>query len=230
MYASEHAYLQPLALGTDFTFTSGPLSFVYTGLFLPRTFPWFVLGLVTTSAAIAAVIYVSERRWAYLLLFAVSVISFAPLSADSSLYLTPFAVFLAAVTTEGRAHYVRILVVPPSVLALAKFTAFALSVALLLLADMAELLDKRRPPLNLFLFVAACFVLYAAIGQPPEGFPSYIFNSLDVADGYARAMGNFVWSWRQTVYVSVAAILAVGSLLLAGVRLGARPKGFRTSV
>src|ERR1043165_9759047 len=42
MAALEYSYLKGLVLGRDVSFTFGPLSFVYTRLFHPATFPWAI--------------------------------------------------------------------------------------------------------------------------------------------------------------------------------------------
>src|SRR5215470_4259210 len=62
-YASEYAYRTRLIFGRDFVFTSGPLSFVSTGLFHPDTFPWIVIAFGYGMLVYVAAVWWSDRRW-----------------------------------------------------------------------------------------------------------------------------------------------------------------------
>src|SRR5258705_2193760 len=98
MYASEYAYRNSLVFGRDFSFTSGPLSFVYTGLFSADTY-WIVfLGLIITALSFLCVVWFSISPAFSVIPLALAALAFAPLSEDAALYLTPFAAFLCALT------------------------------------------------------------------------------------------------------------------------------------
>src|ERR1700747_2029164 len=59
--ALEYSYLNGLVLGRDFSFPAGPLSFIYTRLFHPETFPWAIAATIHAAAVYTALICLSPN-------------------------------------------------------------------------------------------------------------------------------------------------------------------------
>ena len=213
--ALEYAYLHGLVLGRDFSFTAGPLSFVYTRIFHPDTFIWVAIAVIHAAAVYVATVYWSPHRSASVVLVGGLALCWAPLSPDALYLSLPLAVFLLSITGAAPAGVVAILVAGLALSSLAKFSVVLLSLPLLLLADILALIERKPRYWHAALYCASVVALYCAAGQPLNAMPDFLAGAIDVAFGYGQAMANFDWTSQQTALVLVSAgLLASAALLL----------------
>jgi hypothetical protein len=215
-YAMEFAYRTGLVFGRDFSFTSGPLSFVYTHLFGPQTFGWIVAGFGVCLAAYLAAIWWSPVRSAAVLGLLLMVAAAAPLYQDVVYFSLSLMVFLLALNGRAPRVVVAVLAAGLALPCLAKFNIFVIALPLLGLADCAALLGRRRFYAVTPIWTAAFVGFYVASGQPITALGEFLLASLDVANGYGQTMGNFWWSAHQTAIVLMSLAVLGGAALLTG--------------
>jgi hypothetical protein len=201
----EYAYLQGLVFGRDFTFTSGPLSFVHTHYFHPRTFPWVAAAMLHAAAVYTVVVLSVRPRGLAILVAGLLVICFAPLNPDALYMSLPLAIFLLTVTQAAPAWIIAVLVAGLALSGLAKFSILMLAMPLLVLADLAALVEGRRRCWHAAIYGLSVVSLYAASGQPLGALPEYFLGSLDFASGYGQSMANFFWTAHQAALALVCA-------------------------
>jgi hypothetical protein len=210
-YAAEYAYLNGLVFGRDFSFTCGPLSFVYTHLFHPETFHWIAISTVHALMIYFAAVWWSANRCVAVACLAVLALIFAPLAADALFFSLCLLVFLMAIAERTPTVVVVVLVTGLAIPSLAKFNIFLLAMPLMLLAD-ATALARRSPCYGLSaIYFLSLLAFYVISGQPIGDFWDFLRGSLDIAMSYGEAAGNFWWSSQQTVLV-LAVIGILGTL------------------
>lgn len=208
-FAAEMAYRKGLVFGRDFSFTSGPLSFVYTRLFAVDTFGWSAFAFVYAVAVYLASIWWSAVRWSGLVCLSLLTITVAPLYQDVLFFSLSLMVFLLALSDRAPRAVMAALAVGLAVPCLAKFNIFVIALPLLGLADVAALVRKRRFYALTPIWIIAIVAFYVMAGQPISALGEFLIASLDVANGYGQTMGNFWWTSHQTAIVVISlAILA----------------------
>ena len=218
-YAAEYAYLNGLVFGRDFSFTSGPLSFVYTRLFHPDTFVWVAISIAYVAAVYVVAVWWSPRRWISLALLGWLVLLCAPLWPDAVFFSLPLAIFFLAITEAGPFPVLAFLVAGLAVPSLAKFNVLVMALPLLCLADASALIRRSRCYWYSALYCVSVLIIYRLSGQPITGIWDFLYGSVDVAAGYGQTMGNFWWTPHQTVLVVAAiATLACAWVLMGGTR------------
>lgn len=213
-YAVEYAYRSGLVFGRDFSFTSGPLSFVYTQLFGSETFGWILAGFGLCLATYLAAIWWCPVRWAALLGLLLMVAAAAPLYQDVVYFSLSLMVFLLALNGRAPRAVVGILAAGLALPCLAKFNIFVIALPLMGLADGTALLGRRRFYAVTPIWISAFVVLYTAAGQPSTALGEYLMSSLDVANGYGQTMGNFWWSAHQNAIVLMSFAVLAGAALV----------------
>jgi predicted O-methyltransferase YrrM len=211
--ALEYAWRHGLVFGRDFSFTSGPLSFIYTRLFHPETFLWIVLAMIHVTAVYLAVVWWSPQRRLSVALLGLLALCAAPLNPDALYFSLPLAVFLLSLRAVP-AGLMAALIAGLALASLAKFSVLLLALPLLLLADALALAERRKRCWHAAIYAASVIAVYCAAGQPLGAFADFLAGSLDVAAGYGAAMANFGWTGQQTVLVLACAALLAGAFAL----------------
>lgn len=219
----EWGLLQTQAFGTDLIFTFGPLGFLYTQGYHPDLYPYLLAFWGAAGMLLGAFFgaYWSRATWlvSLALVFALAIAVGQSTDAwDAWLFMIPLAGALAAMDPARPAW--RCLTYPLLALAivagLVKFTVVLAAVAVFVVADVVRFSRSRTFPHLTLLFLAGSWMLFiTASGH--WNWPSYVFNSLEVAAGYSRAM--------QTTgpWVEVAGSALIGLFLL--IILMATPTG-----
>jgi hypothetical protein len=202
-YAAEYAYLNGLVFGRDLSFTVGPLSFVYTHLFHPQTFPWIVISMAHALMVYLAAAWWSTNRGVAIACLAALALMFAPLATDALFFSLCLMVFLMAVGGRTPGFVVAALAAGLAIPSLAKFNVLVLATPLMLLADVTAIAAQSRCYGFSAIYLVALLICYVISGQPVDAFSDFISGAFDFAVGYGETMGNFWWTSQQTVIVAV---------------------------
>jgi hypothetical protein len=208
-YAMLHGLISGWDFARDFSFTGGPLSFLYSGLFDSRLYPLsLALYFFQAITVTVSLLYLPTRYLTggllYVLLFLIG-----PIDKDALLILTTFSVFSVVVNPRVPTLVRYAVTVFAGTLGLAKFTFMLGLICLLGLIDVTRWLEQRRLPVFLPIFLLSTIIIYTLAGQNPLLFPLFFWNSLDVAVGYSAAMDNFGLSARP-VFFGIVLLCASG--------------------
>ena len=213
--ALEYSYLKGLVLGRDVSFTFGPLSFVYTRLFHPATFPWAIAATLHAAAVYIALIYWSPNPKLSLALLIWLALVLTGLNPDV-LYLSPAVVVaLLSMRRMAPAPLLALLIVGLALSGLAKFNIMSFCLSLLLLADLLAVLERRRDFWHAALYCVSIALFYRMSGQPLDAFFEFVAGSFDVAAGYGQTMANFSWGQEQTILVLASCALLASAVVIS---------------
>ena len=217
---------QGLQFGSQVIFTGGPLSHVYSHIYdKSLTLEKFVAAAIFISffAVIFRRVIFSSRNF---LVACVAAMPFVFNLFDDPIFIgIPLAASLAIISARSRPERAALLLLGPvasATITLAKFSVFPMAIVGFLLTDVAAL-SQRRLPLGLIIYVL-CLSVGFALTSPGASLLEFIQSSLDIAAGYAEAMGT--WGpWEELVPVCtfaagcLAAIVTfeVGSLRASSV-------------
>ncbi|MGO4527053.1 hypothetical protein AB4097_19605 [Microvirga sp. 2MCAF35] len=202
--ATHYAFVKGMTFGVDFAFTSGPLAFLYTNYFDRSLLPLMLFTMLAQAVSLSAACWFANDRRISIVLLCVGALLALPLTPDAIYFTTAFSLFLLALNDRAPKWMVQVLVLAYALPALAKFSFLLVGFALFGLADVARWFEQKSFPHYVTSFLLGCFVGYWAAGQPPNAFPEFLLNSLDVALGYSKAMSNFGLSVE--VFVLVATV------------------------
>jgi hypothetical protein len=197
--ASAEAQRLGLVFGRDFVFTSGPLSFLYTGFFASDLEPLlkpvkivFVLSMALFFAVVAYPAQLAKRSLLFLTFFLVIwFLSSQWFVKDAALFLLPWAAAMSMLwRLENRWFLLLglVLIVVTGAYANAKFTILVLGLASFVVADVYTVV-RRSIPVASAVFIAAFLVFYTLSGQPVGAVFEFITSGLAVSSGYSWAMG-----------------------------------------
>jgi hypothetical protein len=210
---------QGLHFGSQVIFTGGPLSHVYSHIYdKSLTHEKFIAAAIFISffAVIFRSVIFSSRN---LLVACVAVMPFVFNLFDDPIFLgIPLAASLAIISSRSRPERAALLLLGPvasATMTLAKFSVFPMAIAGFLLADVAAL-SQRRLPLGLIIY-AVCLSIGFALTSPGASLVEFIQSSLDVAAGYAEAMGT--WGpWHELVPVCAFAAGCLATIVTFEIR------------
>ena len=215
MAALEYSYLKGLVFGRDVSFTFGPLSFIYTRLFHPATFPWAIAATVHAAAVYTALVVWSPNSKLSLALMIWLALLLTGLSPDVLYLSLPLVVALLSMRRMAPAPVLALLIVGLALSGLAKFSFMAFCLPLLLLADLLAVVERRTGVWHAALYCVSIAVFYRISGQPIDGFFQFLTGSLDVASGYGQTMANFSWGQEQTILVLVSSGLLASAVVIS---------------
>lgn len=211
--ASAYALSNKIPFGSDFIYTMGPLSGVFTSGYTEGFLAHLIFAkaiLIIYCASCLAWLYRAEMPRVLLVAFAI--LALAPLSIHTGLTLP--ALLFGITTSRWRDNRIfafasgLVLAIP----VLAKFSAFPITVASLALADGLRVFHRRGWPVATFAFVGSSVLIFLLLGQPISSVPPFFLNSLDMAAGYTAAMsGAAAGIWSP---VELGAWLAAASVML----------------
>lgn len=223
------AHDQGLAWGRDLAFTYGPLGFVRQAV--PFS-PWLVavavvFGLLTFVALAAAVRLVTAcvgTLWSWVITaLACGVAGLLPEQTAPLVAVFLWCWLLVAATPftpRGTSVAYALLGAAAGVLTLVKFNLGTTTVALVLVAAVAGRW-RRDVPLGAGGALLGWLIAWLLAGQPVGSAYAWLTDSIEIARGYAYAMGNFTddpWAWPALV----AAALTAAALAVGGHRWGRR--------
>jgi hypothetical protein len=211
---------QSWQFGPEIAFTYGPLGHLAVLEFDPDAFGW--------SVGLRAMLGVA-CGWGYHVISRGAGLS-APVSTGLlCLLLTPtFAAFdtpwllpamlwpFVATSQDRWARQAAIgLAVAVGLVALVKFTTFALAMALAVLLVVDDL-GRRRLPLASLTFVATVAVTWVLCGQSPANFLTWIRVSADLSSGFSEAMstGMGPYQVRELLVFGAAAAMVLAAPLV----------------
>src|SRR5262249_24466709 len=211
--ALEYSYRSGLVLGRDFSSSSGPLSFVYTRLFHPATFPWVLAASIHAAAVYTALVCCSPNAKLSLALAVWLALLLTGLNPDALYLSLPLVVALLSMRRMAPPLLIAALIVGLALSGLAKFSIMAFCLPLLLLADLLALLERRTAFWHSALYCLSIAVFYRISGQPTDSFSEFLVGALDFAAGYSQTMANFSWGQEQTILVLASCGLLVTAVV-----------------
>lgn len=211
------ARLQDLQWGKDLLFTYGPLGYLFPrATYYPPLFDTLLLGQLLLALGYTFIFACAFRRLAAAERILLALIAVLACRRQPDTLLLGTAIF-ALVALDDLIRRSRdtswawlglgVVALMMNALGLLKFTVLPLSV-LLCGVGVVLLLRERRPSAALvwlLLWLGSLLLLWRGHGQSVAAFPGYLWGSLEVAAGYAIAMG----------LDSKPAIQAAGLLMLA---------------
>lgn len=210
--ASEYAVRHGLVFGRDFVFTFGPFNYLSTRFFDEATYP---LVLAYDVLAVALVFWCALRNRSLPALAGLA-LCFLVLRLPSDA-LSPLALFgLFLIGLQRRALLPAVLILLSGPILLSKLSYGLVLAPLVLLADAVRLWERRLPVMTVA-FAAALPLAYAAAGQPLSAFPDFLANSLEIVNGYSRAMqipGDRAELVASLVAAALAGLLVGGAAVL----------------
>ena len=212
--ALEYSYLKGLVLGRDVSFTFGPLSFVYTRLFHPATFPWAIAATLHAAAVYIALIYWSPNPKLSLALLIWLALVLTGLNQDVLYLSLAMIVVLLSMRKLAPAPWLALLIVGLALSGLAKFSIMAFGLSLLLLADLLAVLERRTDFWHAALYGVSIALFYRISGQPLDAFFEFLTASFDVGIGYGQTMANFSWGREQTILVLASCALLASAVVI----------------
>jgi len=213
----------PFVYGRDILFTHGPWSIWYFRHYWPSSYLPFVLSHVAVSLALALLVADIVARGvasrALQLACIVAVLGVFAVDFDARLYMLIAAMPLALDEKESGARGW----IAPALAALAAFgglvkvSALVVGLAAAGALSLYEIAALRRVPRIGLAYVAGLVVFDIAAAQDPRDLIAYVAASLDVARGYAEAIG-YSKSTRlvpggAALYLVVAS--AIGAVVVA---------------
>jgi hypothetical protein len=213
--ALEYSYRNGLVLGRDFSFAAGPLSFVYTRLFHPATFPWVIAAIVHAVAVYSALICCSPHAKLSLALLIWLALLLTNLNPDTLCLSLVLAVALLSMRRMAPAFLTGFLIVGLALSSLAKFSILAFCLPLLLLVDLLAALERRTDFWHTALYCVSIVICYRISGQPLDGLFEFLAGSIEVAAGYSQTMANFSWGQEQTILVLLSCGLLATAVVIS---------------
>src|SRR5262249_45705709 len=213
--ALEYSYRSGLVLGRDFSSSSGPLSFVYTRLFHPATFPWVLAASIHAAAVYTALVCCSPNAKLSLALAVWLALLLTGLNPDALYLSLPLIIALLSMRRMAPGSLIAVLIVGLALSGLAKFSIMAFCLPLLLLADLLAVLERRTDFWHAALYCVSIALFYRLSGQPIDGFFEFLAGSLDLAAGYGQTMGNFSWGQEQTILVLLLCALMACAVVIS---------------
>ena len=225
--ALAYLFVHRFHAGTDYVFTYGPLGFLLTAYFDPRTFwmKWLfevlLKGIVVWEIARLARVVGSPARACVPLLVAAGAFAFAiypgfVYTTDAFAYLV-FVVLAAAPAVDRKYSLPRaaVTVAIVAVLSLAKSTLTVLALPAVVLCAL-RFAAQGRPAIQspALWFPAVWLALWFAAGQGIRNIVPFFAGSAAVASGYAEAMATSYQAYRnEAIPVAVAAVALLGFLV-----------------
>lgn len=242
--AALYATRQKLSFGSEFVFTSGPLSPLYTRLFPLDAAPLVLVISLLWATVFARLLYQTalglqntNGRLFYLYILLLGLSAPVMLSDGVTLFVMYGASVLYLRKKIGPASLTLAICVTAAFCA-AKFSFLVFALPACFILDAASL-PRKELPYKSGLLLLSMFALFVACGQSPFSFPGYVKASLEVAAGYSAAMsigtrGVELVLWLITatglIYLSLRKELTVQTivecLLLCGYLLVLLKAGF----
>jgi len=189
LYATRHK----LAFGSEFAFTSGPFSPLYTRLFPLEITPLVLVISLLWAAIFARLLYqaslrlqkVNERLfYLYIFLLGISAQFFL---FDGIILFVIYGICVLYLRKEVGPAFLALTIIAAGAFCTAKFSFLVFALPACLILDAASVLRKELPYKSALLLLSM-FALFVACGQSPFSFPDYIKASLEIAAGYSAAM------------------------------------------
>jgi len=224
-FGASHGY----SAGTRLISTFGPLGFVYYPLYQPATFAWLVairaLLAVITGWTVAWIGYAAWRSpWGG----ALAVLACAPFFASPDVWfltLPLLAVLIELPRRRAPASLRAALGVAIGVVSLIKFTVLLAACGVLVPKAAADLLARRRVPLEAAAALLTGVLVWLATGHTASDGLRYVdWSAREISAGYAGAMQVPPDGWlvAHAVAVSLAVFAAGASLIERRLATGRR--------
>jgi len=199
----EYAFLNHLKVGEEIAFTFGPLGISYVNLFHPDTIN--VILLVQILVILAWLIYFSTRiNWRQVVLILVLVVMASMIHELVYLGLSILGLWAARDKTRWVYGLVWWVV---GVTAAIKFTFLVTGFALLLVADLINLLVlKRRTPVAFLTFVGGLIFAFLLAAQPLSSILDYLYWSWEISGGYSEAMSVYGDTQELLMYMLLMSV------------------------
>jgi hypothetical protein len=213
--ASSYAAEKGLAFGSEFVFTSGPLSALYH-----RIYPVSLAPMILTLDVILAAFFTAQlwkifsplletktnRLFLCLCLVLLVLIAHRLFRRDGLMLFFIFCTaYLYSVGKAGTYFLVGSIIVTAA-FCLAKFSMNALALPALVMVDLLSL-SRKEVPYKTAVFLLSLAGLFVASGQSLSGLPVYFQASLEVSSGYSAAM-SIDGSWRELLGWLAATLMA----------------------
>jgi hypothetical protein len=245
------AFVDGMSWGRDIIFTYGPLGFVATAQYHPRTFTTLVLAwifLATVTVGNAAAVLLSgpagfeasklrRHGCVFICLILLVTVSNGDVYPRESAFFVLVNIFLVRCLLLPRCRPDWLLValtIAVAMSVLVKFSLFVAAAPIVLATSVDDLLERSVPWVGV-IFTSGVVALWVAAGQPLGNLSAFFLTSFELADGYSGAMGITVSRppqvWLEVIayWLTVGVLIAVAAIAARGSRRR-RLFGFATGV
>ena len=202
------AFLENLQFGKDIIFTFGPLGFLWEPMLLD--YRLWVLSLIFTLTIhflfIACVFYVVKKAFGKLnfQFMLIPILIFAiPYFIDYKLLIIASLISYIILTDDflSKKHYsvLAFIGLLLSIATLIKFTAFFMSISIIVMFFICCILVKKDIKCGIYLLLSYFIFLisiWAVAGQDFTNLVAYLYSGMEISNGYVDAMGVFGPGWQ----------------------------------